>query len=71
MASSESHLVHADTRVALRRERLDSRGPARGLHVDPGCVESMVHLGVVLLEKNLGVLQKVHISVGLITHVNH
>lgn len=58
IVSSEGHSVDADRRVALSGARADSRGPARGLHVEPGCVEPEVHLGVVLLGENIGVLQQ-------------
>lgn len=57
MVSSEGHSVDADRRVALSRAHVDSRGPASGLQREPGCVESVVHLGVVFLGQNIGVLQ--------------
>ena len=53
MVSSEGPSVDADRRVALSR----CSRPAGGLHIEPGCVEPVVHLGVVLLGQNIGVLQ--------------
>lgn len=52
MVFSEGPSVDADRRVALSR----CRRPAGGLHIEPGCVEPLVNLGVVLLGQNIGVL---------------
>lgn len=73
MVSLEGHSVDADRCVALSGARADSCGPARGLHVEPGCVEPVVHLGVVLLGESIGVLQKqrTYTNIGWVTHVNH